>query len=268
MRLHLVCVLSAAILLLPPSMVSAQRQGVAADVNDLDNPPSPQAQQILELTNQARGEQGLGPLRWDPALAAAAEQHNQLMRSQPQLSHQYSGEEVLVSRAGRAGAHFASIAENIAMGPSPAYIQQEWLHSAPHRQNIFDPRMDAIGISVIRRGSDYFATEDFAQSVRSVGSSQAEQEIAGLLRQHGLSVNTEATAMREARQTCEMSQGFAGGAQPRFIVRWESPTLDQLPPQLLQRIDTRQARTAVVGACTGMHPQTGFTSYRMAVLLF
>ena len=230
--------------------------------------PSPEEQQLLDLTNEARDTQGLGPLHWDAALAAAAAQHNQRMRGQPDLSHQYPGEDPLLARAAHAGAHFASIAENIAMGPSPAAIEREWLHSAPHRANIFDPRMDAIGIAVVRRGGDLYATEDFAQSVASVSPQQAETQVAAMLRQQGMAVTTDEAVVRDARETCEMETGSAGGTQPHFIVRWESPALNQLPDALTQRMASGKYKSAAVGSCTSTHPQSGFTIYRIAVLLY
>ena len=250
-------------------LVAATQQVAAVQQDAVDQAgPSPEARQLLDLTNQARSEQGLGPLHWDPALAAAAEQHNEAMRGQPDLSHQYPDEAPLVQRASRNGAHFAAIAENIAMGPSVPAIQREWLHSVPHRANIFDPRMDSIGIAVTRRGGDLYATEDFSHAVESIQPADAETKIGTLLRQQGLAVNTQPDAVRDARETCEMNTGSAGGTQPRSIIRWEGASLEQLPPELTQRTASGQFKSAVVGSCTSMHPQQGFTTYRMAVLLY
>jgi uncharacterized protein YkwD len=239
-----------------------------ASAPDDQNGPSPEEKQLLDLTNDARDSEGLRPLHWDPALAAAAAQHSRLMRGQPELSHQYPGEDPLLTRAAQSGAHFASIAENIAMGPSPGAIEREWLRSVPHRANIFDPKMDAIGISVVRRGGDLYATEDFSQSVVSVIPEQAEAQVAALLHQQGLTIVTDEATVRDARETCEMNQGSAGGTQPHSVVRWESPSLTELPAQLTQRTATGQYKSAAVGSCTSMHPQQGFTTYRIAVLLF
>ena len=249
-------------------IVSFAAEGPAQQPEVQPSAPSVDARQILDLTNEARSEQGLEPLRWDSALASAAELHNQVMRDKPELAHQYPDEAPLLQRASQQGAHFASIAENIAMGPSVAAIQREWLHSAPHRANIFDPRMDSIGISVTRRGSDFYATEDFAHAVEDVAPAAAELKIASLLRQQGLVVSTEPNALRDARETCEMSSGSAGGTQPRSIVRWEGPDLNALPPAVTQRATNGQFKSAVVGSCTSMHPQQGFTTFRFAVLLF
>ena len=49
-------------------------------------------QRIFELTNQDRAAQGLQPLRWDSALAAAADVHVDKMKDEKELSHQYPGE--------------------------------------------------------------------------------------------------------------------------------------------------------------------------------
>lgn len=230
--------------------------------------PSAQEKELLDLTNLARADQGLGPLKWDAALAVAAAQHNQLMRGHPDLSHQYPGEPALVDRAAQAGAHFSAVAENLAVGPSPGAIERQWLQSVPHRANIYDPRMDVIGISLIRRGGDYLATEDFAHAVNTVSPEQAEGQVAALLQKQGLVVSKDPNFIRDARETCEMSTGSAGGTQPRFIMRWESSSLTQLPDQLTKHMASGQFKTAAVGSCTSAHPQQGFTTFRVAVLLY
>src|ERR1700742_127397 len=122
-------------------------------------------QQVMDLANADRAQQGLSPLKWDPALAQAASQHAQLMAQQPQLSHQYPGEPDLEARAGAAGAHFRAIAENVALAPNPQALEQVWMHSPLHRANILDPRMDAIGVGLVKRDGNYYAVDDFASTV-------------------------------------------------------------------------------------------------------
>ena len=70
----------------------------------------PAEQQLMDLANADRAQQGLAPLKWDPALAQAASEHAQMMAQQPELSHQYPGEPTwLPDVAWRSG--FRSIAE-------------------------------------------------------------------------------------------------------------------------------------------------------------
>jgi len=230
--------------------------------------PAPEARQLLDLANRDRAVHGIGPLHWDAALAAAAGQHNQFMFSQPELAHQYPGEPALVDRAAQAGARFAAIAENLAVGPDPSFIEREWLQSPHHRANLLDPRMDAIGISVLRRGTDVYATEDFARLIAYLSPEQIESQVAAILQAQGLTIATDPRYTLDARQTCEMETGTAGGTSPGFVMRWESSSISALPSQLTDRLEARHSRTAAVGACDSAHPQQGFTSYRVAVLLY
>jgi hypothetical protein len=222
-------------------------------------------QQVMELANEDRAQQGLAPLRWDPALAQAATEHAQLMAQQPSLSHQYPGEPDLVARSGAAGAHFRSIAENVALAPTPQALEQEWMHSAPHRANILNPVMNTIGVGLVKRGGNYYAVEDFADGVAQLGPEQIEQKIGQLLQQRGLQ---PAGLTQDARQTCEMEHGSAGGSAPRFIMRWEGTDLSRLPQVLEQRIASGKFQKAAVGACDSANPGQGFTTYKVAVMLY
>ncbi len=134
-----------------------------------------EALQVFEATNQDRAAQGLGPLKWDPALAQAAQAHAELMVQRGSLSHQFPGEPGLAERAAQAGAHFSVIAENVAMGPNPSGLETQWMHSAPHRANILDPRLNALGVGLVKSGIYYYAVEDFADGVAQLGPQQIER---------------------------------------------------------------------------------------------
>jgi Cysteine-rich secretory protein family len=226
---------------------------------------SAEEQQIMDLANGERTDANLPQLKWDASLAQAATEHAQLMAQQPALSHQYPGEPDLVARCGAAGAHFRSIAENVAMGASPRAVHKEWMNSPPHRANILDPRMNTIGVALVKRGAYYYAVEDFADGVAQLGPEQIEQKIAQLLQQRGLQ---PAGMAQDARQTCEMDHGSAGGSSPLFIMRWEGTDLSRLPDTLEQKIATKRYHKAAVGACTSSNPTQGFTTYKLAVLLY
>jgi hypothetical protein len=230
-------------------------------------------QQVLELANADRAQQGIPPLKWDPALAQAASDHAELMAQQAALSHQYPGEADLVARAGAAGAHFRSIAENVALAPSPQALEKEWMNSAPHRANLLNPAMNVIGVGLVKKGGNYYAVEDFADGVAQLGSEQIEQKVGALLQQRGLQVDGQtdgkaAGQTQDARQTCEMDHGTAGGSAPRFVMRWEGSDLSRLPDVLEQKIASKQYHRAAVGACDSGNPSQGFTTYKVAVLLY
>jgi uncharacterized protein YkwD len=221
--------------------------------------------QLLAATNADRMAQGLAALKWDAALAQAAQAHAQKMAGESELSHQYPGEPDLVTRAGQQGAHFRSIAENVALGPDPQAIEEEWMHSAPHRANILDPRMNVIGIGLVKRGGSYYAVEDFADGVAQLGPQEIEKKVGSLLAQRGIQPSGSS---EDARQTCEMEHGSAGGSAPKFVMRWEGSDLTRLPQVLEQQIQTGKYHTAAVGACDSGRPEQGFTTYHVAVMLY
>jgi Cysteine-rich secretory protein family len=223
------------------------------------------ARRIFDLTNQDRQEHGLPALRWDAALATAAQAHADRMAREPGLSHQYSGEPELMTRAASAGAHFQAIAENIAMGPSPQSIEREWMHSTAHRTNILDPRMNAIGIAVVERGGPLYAVEDFEQSSEALTPEQVEQRVRELLRAQNVDPSAPAGP---AEQACSMGHGIPQGSNARSVIRFETPDLTQLPGQVAQQIRGGDFRKASVGACAPQPSQANFTTYRVAILFY
>jgi hypothetical protein len=227
-------------------------------------PQSP-ARQIFDLTNQDRQAHGLLTLRWDAALAAAAQAHADRMTRESALSHQYPGEPELMARAASAGARFQAIAENIAMGPSPRSIEQQWMHSTAHRTNILDPRMNAIGVAVADRGGYLYAVEDFDQSSEALTREQVEQRVRELLRAQNVDPSAPAGP---AEQACSMGHGIPQGSNARSIVRFETPDLTQLPSQVAQQIRSGDFKKAAVGACTPKPGQENFTTYSVAILFY
>jgi uncharacterized protein YkwD len=155
---------------------------------------------LFDAANRERAAQGLTQLRWDNALASAARDHALLMAQRNTLSHQFPGEAALQDRARVAGARFTEIAENVAEGPSAEVIHASWMHSPPHRANLLDPELTAIGIAVVGAASRdgagagrggvgmLFAVQDFSQSVASLSFVEQEKQVAAALAARGLQV--------------------------------------------------------------------------------
>jgi uncharacterized protein YkwD len=123
-------------------------------------------QQLFQVINREREANGLPPLKWDDALANAARQHAELMAAQKSISHGFLGELSLPSRATHAGARFSWLSENVAAGPTPENIGQQWMQSPNHRANLLDADMDTIGAGAAERNGVVFAVADFSKAKR------------------------------------------------------------------------------------------------------
>jgi hypothetical protein len=241
--------------------------GVAwsAAVPRLISGPTVAEQFLLASANAERAQRGLRPLRWDRALYDSANYHAQLMAERETISHQYEGEPELTARGQVAGAHFSVISENVAEAPSALMIEQAWMNSPKHRDNLLDPRVDSIGIRVISRGEELYAVEDFDRSVMNL--SLNEQEVAVGQQLQSRSSIAILPATEDARRTCSMESGYAGGRRPWFVMRYTAADLTEIPKMLEQRLASGGYNAAAVGACPveGAH---NFSAYSIAVMLY
>jgi len=237
----------------------------AASGPRLVNGPTVAEQYLLSAANAERAQRGLQPLHWDRSLYDAASYHAEQMAERESISHQYEGEPELMVRGQEAGARFSVISENVAEAPSALMIQEAWMNSAKHRENLLDPRVDSIGIRVIARGNRLYAVEDFDRSVTNLSLEQQEVAVGQLL-QLKSSVAVLPTT-RDARRTCSMESGYAGDQRPWFVMRYTADDLSKIPAMLEQRLATGHYNAAVVGACPaeGVH---SFSAYSIAVLLY
>ncbi|HEY1469847.1 MAG TPA: CAP domain-containing protein [Candidatus Acidoferrum sp.] len=225
-------------------------------------PGAPESQ-LLEAANRDRAAAGLRPLQWDVSLAAAARQHAQRMVQANALSHQFPGEPLLQQRATQAGAHFSVIAENVAQGPSASHLHQQWMNSPPHRANLLDPDLNAVGIAVVQSGGTLFAVEDFSRAVPALNLDAQELQVAAQLSAHGLRMLNDTA---DARKTCDMDRGWSG-QRPASVVRYETSDLSRLPDDVAQKLQGGKFHSAAVGACDAGASE-GFTRFRIAILLY
>jgi uncharacterized protein YkwD len=229
----------------------------------------PEVNQILALANQARAQAGAGPVRWDPTLAAAALSHCRLMAQQGEIEHRYQGEPDISYRAAQAGAHFSIVEENIAVAPTAPEIHELWMNSPGHRTNLLNPDIDSIGIAVVAARGSLYVVADYSRAVQLFAPEQVEQQVATLVQSSGIAIFPDATL---ARQACTVDDGMPratpGSPQPTFIMRWQGAELNQLPPTLVERLQTGKYRQAAVGSCPTRDLGGPFTAYRLAVLLY
>lgn len=227
-------------------------------------PPTVAEQFLLAAANQDRSARGLSQLHFDDHLALAARLHASEMAKRGAISHQFAGEEDLAARAGDAGAHFSLVTENVAEAPDSSEIHDLWMHSAGHRANLLDPNVDAVGIAVVRSHGEFYAVEDFAHTVERLTIGQQESAVSDLLARSGLQLDPP---NEDARQTCQLSTGYAGARKPWFVMRYTSSDIHRLPDSLRSQLAAGRYHEAVVGACVPPH-QSPFTSYSIAILLY
>lgn len=242
--------------------------GVAWSQTDSSNSAMDQtergaAAELLQATNQDRSSQGLQPVREDPTLTKAAWEHAQRMVESGALTHQVAGEPDLVTRIEQTGLHCTTVAENVAEAPTAGQINDEWMHSPAHRANLLDPRVNVVGIAIVRQHGELYAVEDFARELVSLTRPQQEKQVASLLASHGLHVQPGDAL---ATSYCDASPGGTRPL-PKLVMRYSTADLSQLPQKVQQGIADGSYHGAAVGACSAAH-QNGFTAYQIVILLY
>jgi hypothetical protein len=216
-------------------------------------------QQLVQLVNAERAQQGLGALDVDSRLTEIARKHSELMSDRGMLSHQFSGEPDVRARVATTGMRFNFSGENVAYDSSIESAHVGLMHSPKHRENILRPQFNTIGIGIVRKGNVLYVTQDFAERLPEMSLSQAEQTIANsfdaLRKQAGSQPlrRVELPALR--KQACEMAK--ADNLSPararsirnvRNVVVWTATSLAELPPTL-QKLRDAQASGYSLGAC-------------------
>jgi uncharacterized protein YkwD len=219
--------------------------------------------QLFESLNRERTAQGLSALQWDAALFKAARKHALLMLNLNMLEHQLPNEPTLEARLAEAGARFAAIAENIAIGPDPQTIHNGWMKSPGHRKNMLDPRLTSIGIAAVRGPGGLYAVQDFSHFVPELSVEQQEQKVISLLTARGFQL---AAATDSARKTCTSDAGLSG-TSAKSMMRFEAFDLNSLPEEIERKIRSGPPGKVAVGACHAIGTSS-FSRYRIALLFF
>jgi uncharacterized protein YkwD len=128
---------------------------------------------LLQVINQERAQNGVGPLRMDPTMQAVALQHSKDM-TVCGLSHYCPAGTTPCSRLSAAGVQWTTCGENIGWdydNVSPwqkvMILQNMFINEVPpndwHRRNLLNPLFGRIGIGIyIQANGALWLTEDFA----------------------------------------------------------------------------------------------------------
>jgi uncharacterized protein YkwD len=105
--------------------------------------------QLVEAHNKERAKEGLGLLKLESHLAEAAKEHAKDMAEHETMTHDGSDGSNPAVRATRAGYHYLSTGENVAMGyRTVPQVMEVWMNSPPHKKNILNGEYTEIGVAV------------------------------------------------------------------------------------------------------------------------
>ncbi len=134
------------------------------------------------MVNRERVERRLKPLRFNPALQAAAKYHSAQMRDYHFFAHESRDGTTMVDRivgtGYTLGARSWLVGENIAWGTFPTVrsLFIAWMRSSYHRANILNPRFRELGVGAEfgrpfngRGPTAVLATTDFGFADRGGG---------------------------------------------------------------------------------------------------
>jgi len=110
-------------------------------------------QQVIDLTNVQRQQNGLPPLKADTKLSGVAEKKSLDMQQKNYFSHTSPTYGSPFDMMRDFGVTYRSAGENIAMGQrTPQEVVQAWMNSEGHRRNILNKDFTHIGVGFEQSG--------------------------------------------------------------------------------------------------------------------
>ena len=111
-------------------------------------------QQVIDLTNQERAQQGLPALKENWQLSRVARYKSRDMAAKGYFSHNSPTYGSPFNMMRDFNVSYRRAAENIAAGQStPEQVVNGWMNSPGHRKNILDPNLKQIGVGYAKGGS-------------------------------------------------------------------------------------------------------------------
>ncbi|MDQ2645317.1 MAG: CAP domain-containing protein, partial [Myxococcota bacterium] len=144
-----------------PAECSLMRDGATGDEPNGEIPvccapsvtESTAIEEVFNLLNAHRMDNGVDPLEYDTELEAAIQGHCLHMSQHTFFDHEADEEGVVLpwDRAKLCGT--SANGENIAQGQrSPAAVMEAWTESQGHNENMLNPRFKRVGIGYVADG--------------------------------------------------------------------------------------------------------------------
>ncbi|MBT2489499.1 sigma-70 family RNA polymerase sigma factor [Streptomyces sp. ISL-96] len=127
--------------------------------------PSSFNQQVTDLVNTERADNGCGPVSQNSRLNTAAQRHSADMAARDFFDHTNPDGAGPGERITAAGYAWSTYGENIAMGQrTPAQVMESWMNSSGHRANILNCSFKEIGIGIHDASGGPWWTQVFGAS--------------------------------------------------------------------------------------------------------
>jgi hypothetical protein len=129
---------------------------------------SSEAYDFLSRVNSARSAHGLKPLAMKSDLVDVAYSWTKHMAANNSLAHNPN----LTTQV----KNWQAVGENVGVGPTVKDIEDAFMASTHHRENILDPAYTEVGIATVRDSSgQLWVTQDFRQPMRSTSTTTTTQ---------------------------------------------------------------------------------------------
>jgi hypothetical protein len=138
-----------AIALMTPATAALQATAAHAD-------PGSEEAQFVALTNQLRAQHGLQTLASYGPLVSIARNWSGRMAAAGGISHN-------MNLPNQVSGSWTKLGENVGVGGSVGAIQQAFINSPHHYENLVDPVYNYVGIGVVDSGGRIWVTVDFMQ---------------------------------------------------------------------------------------------------------
>lgn len=120
------------------------------------------AQQVIDLVNIQRAQNGCGPVTANAKLQQAAQGQSDDMAARNFFDHTNPDGAGPQQRIDATGYKWSTWGENIAMGqPTPAAVMDSWMNSPGHRANILNCAFKELGVGVHMGPGGPWWTQDF-----------------------------------------------------------------------------------------------------------
>jgi uncharacterized protein YkwD len=131
--------------------------------------------EIFDLTNAARKDQQLEPLRVNATLMKCARQHSLNMAKQAKMAHELDGKSPF-DRLRAVGYDYRRAGENVAYGDEDVSVKEifdGWMKSEGHRKNILNKDYVEIGLGIAVSGEEKYYTQVFGQPFKTSSRSKS-----------------------------------------------------------------------------------------------